>query len=103
MSKHTKYVPKHRHAAEPTLREAPKKALRTGVVMTSVAVAVTGIAVSGGVLGGSSGTGGDDRRRTSATDRHATASPTPPPPTAIDRTGRRPARPTGAARPTRPR
>jgi hypothetical protein len=51
LSKHKKYVPKHRHAAEPTLRDAPKKALRTGVVMTSVAVAVTGIAVSGGLLG----------------------------------------------------
>ena len=52
MSKHAKYVPKHRHVAEPTLRDAPTKALRTGLVMTSVAVAVTGIAVSGGVLGG---------------------------------------------------
>ncbi|GAA1762247.1 hypothetical protein GCM10009795_005920 [Nocardioides hankookensis] len=51
MSKHKKYVPKHRHVAEPTLREAPKKALRTGVVMSSVALAVTGIAVSGGMLG----------------------------------------------------
>jgi hypothetical protein len=54
LSKHKKYVPKHRHAAEPTLREAPKKALRTGVVMTSVAVAVTGIAVSGGMVGSQS-------------------------------------------------
>ncbi|GAA4755333.1 hypothetical protein GCM10023350_45990 [Nocardioides endophyticus] len=54
MSKHKKYVPKHRHAPEPTLRDAPKKALRTGVVMTSVAVAVTGIAVSGGVVGAQS-------------------------------------------------
>jgi hypothetical protein len=52
LSKHAKHVPKHRQAPEPTLREAPKKALRTGVVMTSVALAVTGIAVSGGVLGG---------------------------------------------------
>jgi hypothetical protein len=51
LSKHKKYVPKHRHAAEPTLRDAPKRALRTGVVMTSVAVAVTGIAVSGGMVG----------------------------------------------------
>jgi hypothetical protein len=54
LSKHKKYVPKHRHAPEPTLRDAPKKALRTGVVMTSVAVAVTGIAVSGGVVGAQS-------------------------------------------------
>ena len=56
MSKHAKYVPKHRHVSEPTLRETPKKALRTGVVMTSVALAVTGIAVAGGVLGGSPAT-----------------------------------------------
>jgi hypothetical protein len=54
LSKHKKYVPKHRHAPDPTLRDAPKKALRTGVVMTSVAVAVTGIAVSGGVVGAQS-------------------------------------------------
>jgi hypothetical protein len=54
LSKHKKYVPKHRHAPEATLREAPKKALRAGVVMTSVAVAVTGIAVSGGVVGAQS-------------------------------------------------
>ncbi len=52
MSKHKKYVPTHRHAPEPTLRATPRKALRTGLVMSSVAVAVTGIAVSGGVLGG---------------------------------------------------
>ena len=51
MSKRTQYVPKHKHASEPTLRQAPRKALRTGLVMTSTAVAVTGIAVSGGVLG----------------------------------------------------
>ena len=51
MSKHAKYVPKHRDAPEQTLRQAPKKALRNGVVMTSVALAVTGIAVAGGTLG----------------------------------------------------
>jgi len=77
LSKHKKYVPKHRHAAEPTLRAAPKKALRTGVVMTSVAVAVTGIAVSGGMLGApaqvatsaqdlGSTLGGDDQAGTGA-------------------------------------
>lgn len=51
MSKHKKYVPKHRSAPEASLRQAPKKALRTGLVMTSVAAAVTGISVAGGVLG----------------------------------------------------
>ena len=51
MSKHKKYVPKHRHTTESTLRKVPTSALRTGVVMTSVAVAVTGISVAGGMLG----------------------------------------------------
>jgi hypothetical protein len=51
LSKRTKYVPKHRHAPTRTITEAPKKALRTTVVMSSVAVAATGVAVSGGVLG----------------------------------------------------
>jgi hypothetical protein len=55
LSKHAKYVPKHRNVPEQTLRDAPKKALRTGVLLTSVAVAVTGIAVSGGVIGGGAG------------------------------------------------
>ena len=50
MSKRTKYVPKHRHIPERTLVEAPKKALRNTVVLSSVAVAATGVAVSGGVL-----------------------------------------------------
>ena len=53
MSKRTKYVPKHRHAPERAIVQAPKKALRSTVVMSSVAVAATGVAVSGGVLGGS--------------------------------------------------
>ncbi|MBZ5739844.1 transglycosylase SLT domain-containing protein [Nocardioides mangrovi] len=47
MSKHAKYTPKHRHVAERPARTAIKKA----VVMSSVAVAATGVAVSGGVLG----------------------------------------------------
>jgi hypothetical protein len=50
LSKRTKYVPKHRHAPTPTLTQAPRKVLRNTVVMSSVAVAATGIAVSGGVL-----------------------------------------------------
>ena len=54
MSKRTTYVPKHRHVRERTLADAPKKALKNTVVMSSVAVAVTGIAVSAGVLQGGS-------------------------------------------------
>jgi hypothetical protein len=51
LSKRAKYVPKHRNVPESTLRDAPRKALRTGLVMTSVAAAVTGVSVAGGVLG----------------------------------------------------
>ncbi len=49
MSKHAKYTPKHRHAPTP-ITAAPRKALRNTVVMSSVAVAATGVAISGGVL-----------------------------------------------------
>ncbi len=53
LSKHVKHVPKHRGpSASAHLSEAPRKALRTSVVLSSVAVAATGVAVTGGVLGG---------------------------------------------------
>jgi hypothetical protein len=52
LPKRTKYVPKHKHAPERSIAEAPKKVLKNTVVMSSVAVAVTGVAVSGGVLKG---------------------------------------------------
>jgi len=47
VSKHKKYVPKHRQPAAPG---APKKALRNSLVLSSIAVAATGAAVGGGVL-----------------------------------------------------
>ena len=47
LSKHKKYVAKHR---TPPTTGAPKKALRNTLVLTSVAAAATGVAVSGGVL-----------------------------------------------------
>ncbi len=50
LSKRTKYVPKHRHAPERAMVEAPKKAIRNTVVLSSVAVAATGATVSTGVL-----------------------------------------------------
>jgi hypothetical protein len=50
LSKHAKHVPKHRHAPEPSLTAAPRRILRSTVVMSSVAVAATGVVVSGGVL-----------------------------------------------------
>ena len=54
MSKHVKHVPKHR-AAPPkhTLAKAPRKALRTTVLLSSVAVAATGATIAGGMVGGS--------------------------------------------------
>jgi len=57
LSKHSKYVPKHRQAPERPLVTAPKKAVRNTLVMSSVAVAATGVAVSGGVLHASSPSG----------------------------------------------
>jgi hypothetical protein len=53
VSKHVKHVPKHR-AAPPkhTLAKAPRKALRTTVLLSSVAVAATGATIAGGMVGG---------------------------------------------------
>ena len=51
MPKRATYVPKHRHVAEPSpLRAAPRKAVRNTVLFSSVAVAATGVAVSGGLF-----------------------------------------------------
>lgn len=51
VSKHAKYVPKHRHAPSRTVaRDTPKRVLRSTVLFSSVAVAATGVVVSGGVL-----------------------------------------------------
>lgn len=48
MPKHVKYVPKHRQPVKAT--DAPKKALRTTLVLSSVAVATTGATVTGGLF-----------------------------------------------------
>ncbi len=51
MSKHVKHVPTHRSTpARSPLLEAPRSALRTTVVLSSVAVAATGATISGGLL-----------------------------------------------------
>jgi len=47
LSKHKKYAPKHATRRAPG---APTKVLRNTVLLTSVAAAATGVAVSGGVL-----------------------------------------------------
>lgn len=50
MSKHAKHVAKHRAPAPPSrLSQVPQKAVRTTLVLSSVAV--TGVTVAGGVLG----------------------------------------------------
>lgn len=54
MSKHAKYEPKHRGAAAPSrVAEVPQKAIRTTAVLSGIAVAATGVAVTGGVFGSS--------------------------------------------------
>jgi hypothetical protein len=50
LSKHAAYVPKHRGAADRPLAEVPKKALKTTLVLSVLAVAGTGTAVGGGVV-----------------------------------------------------
>lgn len=52
LSKHATPAPKHRGKPKHAhLAEAPRKAARNVVVMSSVAVAVTGVSVTAGVLG----------------------------------------------------
>jgi hypothetical protein len=50
VSKPAKYVPKHRHAHARAVTATPRKVLRKTLVMSSLAVAATGVAVSSGVL-----------------------------------------------------
>ena len=52
MSTHARPAPKHRGTPRHAhLKEAPKRAARNTVILSGVALAVTGIAVGGGVLG----------------------------------------------------
>ncbi len=52
MSNHAKPVPKHRgNPRHAHLKEAPKRAARNTVVLSGVALAVTGITIGGGLLG----------------------------------------------------
>ena len=51
MSKHVKYVPKHRNTPSSNVaKNAQKLVVRNTVMLSSVAVAATGVAVSGGML-----------------------------------------------------
>ena len=49
MPKSEKYVPKHRVPGKHKAVRAPRRALRTGVVLTGLAAAVTGVSVAGGL------------------------------------------------------
>jgi hypothetical protein len=56
LSNHAKPVPKHRgNARHAHLKEAPKKAARNTLVLSGVALAVTGITIGGGLLGDGEG------------------------------------------------
>jgi hypothetical protein len=56
VSKSDKYVPKHRAPGKHKARRVPGRALRTGVALTGLAAAATGVSVAGGVLSGDAGT-----------------------------------------------
>ncbi|WP_183100399.1 aggregation-promoting factor C-terminal-like domain-containing protein [Nocardioides pelophilus] len=52
MSTHAKIAPKHRGTPKHAhLKEAPKRAARNTVILSGVALAVTGITIGGGLLG----------------------------------------------------
>jgi hypothetical protein len=54
--KRATYVPKHRSVPEPSaLATAPRRAVRSTVLLSTVAVAVTGVSVSGGLLSAPTG------------------------------------------------
>lgn len=50
MSKSDKYVPTHRAPGKHKAERAPRRALRSGLALTGLAAAVTGISISGGML-----------------------------------------------------
>ncbi len=49
MTKQDKYAPKHRAPGKHKAVRAPRRALRTGVALTGLAAAVTGVSVAGGL------------------------------------------------------
>ena len=71
MSKSDKYVPKHRVPGKHKAVRAPRRALRTGVVLTGLAAAVTGVSVTGGLAAS------DPDVLTPAAADVATATPSP--------------------------
>ena len=61
MTKSDKYAPKHRAPGKhKAVRTAPQRALRSSLLLTSVAAVTTGLVVSNGVLGTPAGTAAGD-------------------------------------------
>ncbi|KRE93471.1 hypothetical protein ASG76_13510 [Nocardioides sp. Soil774] len=54
MPKSDRYVPTHRAPGKHKAARAPRRALRTGLVLTGLAAAATGVSVTGGVVGNDS-------------------------------------------------
>jgi hypothetical protein len=50
VSKSDKYVPTHRAPGKHKAARAPRRALRSGLALTGLAAAVTGVSISGGML-----------------------------------------------------
>ena len=71
MPKSDKYVPTHRAPGKHKAVRAPRRALRTGVVLTGLAAAVTGVSVTGGLAAS------DPDVLTPAAADVATATPSP--------------------------
>ncbi|MBD3923046.1 lytic transglycosylase domain-containing protein [Nocardioides cavernae] len=71
MPKPDKYVPKHRVPGKHKAVRAPRRALRTGVVLTGLAAAATGVSVTGGLAAS------DPDGLTPAAADVATATPSP--------------------------
>ena len=100
MSTHAKPAPKHRGTPKHAhLKEAPKRAARNTVILSGVALAVTGITIGGGLLG----KGGTDVPAASADLDSAVGDvrSTSTRPTPVSGSRSSPAT-TAAARPTRP-
>ncbi len=83
MSKSDKYVPTHRAPGKHKAARAPRRALRTGVVLTGLAAAATGVSVTGGVFTSDPGSltpaaadVGSSDSADRAADRAATEAPT---------------------------
>lgn len=75
MSKHAAYIPKHRQDVSHPALEVPKKAFRASVVMSGLAVAATGVAVSGGLVLTDSDASSTATVSAPITDEHADTQP----------------------------